>query len=143
MTKRILAVASAGGHWEQLKVLSASFPAGSATFATTTAQPEASVVLRDCNRDRPLDCLVCAWQALRLVMRVRPDVVVSTGAAPGLLALFFGKLFGARAVWVDSVANAEQLSMSGRLAGGFADLRLSQWQHVAERSGAQYMGGLL
>ncbi len=143
MTKRIVAVASAGGHWEQLMVLSGSFSGCTVTYATTTPRPEAQVILRDCSRDSPLDCLICAWQAFRLVMRTRPDFVVSTGAAPGLLALFFGKLLGAKAIWIDSVANADRLSMSGRLAGSFADLRLTQWSHVADSSGAQYMGRLL
>jgi hypothetical protein len=143
MTKRILAVASSGGHWEQLMVLSGGLAGFAVTYATTAPRPEAHVILRDCSRDSPMGCLICAWQAFWLIVRARPDFVVSTGAAPGLIALFFGKLLGAKTVWIDSVANAEQLSMSGRLAGGFADLQLTQWQHVADTSGARYMGGLL
>ena len=46
-------------------------------------------------------------------MRLRPDVVITTGAAPGYFAVRIGKLLGARVVWVDSIANAEELSLSG------------------------------
>ena len=45
-----------------------------------------------------------------VVLRERPDVVVSTGAAPGYFALRFGRLFGARTLWLESIANVEELS---------------------------------
>ena len=56
------------------------------------------------------------------VAMIRPDVVVTTGAAPGLSALMVGKLFGARTMWIDSIANSEQLSGSGKVARHFADV---------------------
>ena len=78
-----------------------------------------------------------------VVLRVRPDVVISTGAAPGFFALRFGKLLGARTVWVDSIANAEQMSLAGELARPYSDLWLTQWPHVAEVAGAQFKGSVL
>ena len=100
-------------------------------------------VLRDCNRNRLGDTILSAWDAFNLVRMVRPDFVVSTGAAPGLLALLFGKLFGARAVWIDSVAHSERLSMSGKLASKITDLHLTQWKHLAIEGGPQYFGSVL
>ncbi len=50
---------------------------------------------------------------------------------------------GARTIWVDSLANAEKMSTSGRLARHVADLRLSQWQSVAQAEGADFAGRLL
>jgi hypothetical protein len=34
-------------------------------------------------------------------------------------------------VWIDSVANVEELSLSGRLASERVDLCLTQWPHLA------------
>ena len=76
-------------------------------------------------------------------MRHRPDVVLSTGAAPGFFAILFGKLLGARTIWVDSIANAEQLSLSGKKAGRFADLWLTQWPHLAQPGGPLYKGSVI
>ena len=70
-------------------------------------------------------------------------MIVSTGAAPGYIAIRLGKLFGARSVWVDSIANPEQLSMSGAMAGRYADLWLTQWPHLAKRDGPYYRGAVL
>jgi hypothetical protein len=52
-------------------------------------------------------------------------------------------MLGARTIWVDSVANAEEMSMSGKLARRFAHLWLSQWEHVAGAEGAEYAGAVL
>lgn len=78
-----------------------------------------------------------------IVLRERPDVVVSTGAAPGFFALRLGKLLGARTIWLDSIANVEKLSTAGEKAGRCADLWLTQWEHLARPGGPQYRGGVL
>ena len=80
---------------------------------------------------------------LRVVLKERPSVVVSTGAAPGLFGVIFGKLGGARTIWIDSIANAEELSMSGRLAGRWADLWLTQWPELAREGGPAFEGAVL
>lgn len=149
MTKKILALASAGGHWQQLMLMRPAFSAHDVVYATTLARlPEQfgahpAAIITDCNRDRKRDILICAWQVLRLLRRERPDVIISTGALPGVIALGLGRMFGARTIWVDSVANAEEMSMSGGYARRVADLWLSQWDHVAQESGAEFAGSVL
>lgn len=98
------------------------------------------------------------WQKLRLVrqllavvyivLRERPDVVISTGASAGYFALRFAKLLGRRTIWVDSIANAEELSLAGQQVRRFADLWLTQWPHLAgpaEGGGVapRYLGSVL
>ena len=56
----------------------------------------------------------------------------NTGEEPArYLAIRWAKLVGARTVWIDSVANVEELSLSGRLASERVDLCLTQWPHLA------------
>lgn len=145
---KIFAVSSGGGHWEQMMLLRAAFAGHDVSYANTIdglaskSGVSPAYVITDCNRDRPLDNLRCARDLFEIARRIRPDVVVTTGAAPGLLALGIGKLLGAKAIWIDSVANSERLSMSGNIARSIADLHLTQWEHLAE-SGTVYLGGLL
>jgi len=79
-----------------------------------------------------------------VVLRFRPHVVITTGAAPGLIAVRLARLFGARTVWIDSMANSEELSLSGKLAGDHVDLWLTQWPDLTDKyPGLRYYGSVL
>lgn len=136
--QRILAVASTGGHWVQLNRLMPAFAGHDVAFLTTDPRHRDEVAsarfysVRDANRGEKLKLLLSAVKIGWVLVRERPDVVVSTGAAPGYLALRLGKLVRARTVWIDSLANAEELSLSGKLASAKADLCLTQWPHLAD-----------
>lgn len=147
---RVLLVASAGGHWIELTRLIAAFEGCDCRFVSTGTGMIAPVgdapVLRivDSSRDTLPAMLRSAREIWRIVRRERPDVVVSTGAAPGAMALVAAKLLGARTIWIDSIANGDELSMSGRAIGPFADLRLTQWQHLTRRyRHLRYFGQIL
>jgi hypothetical protein len=118
-------------------------------FVTTSTENVVDVaaddlrVVSDSNRDHPLALIRCAAQLLVCMLRERPDVIVSTGAAPGLLGIAIGRVMGAKTMWIDSVANAEELSLSGRLATRVAHRTLTQWAHLARPGGPEYRGSVL
>ncbi len=147
--KRVLAIASAGGHWQQLQQMRDAFMHHDVHFVTTKeGLPQQFGIsdyslVRDCNRNEKLAMLICAAQLAVVLVRKQPHVIISTGALPGFFALAIGKLIGARTIWVDSVANGEELSMGGKMSKRFADLWMSQWKHVAEQNGAVYKGSVL
>lgn len=135
--RRLLAVASSGGHWVQLRRLRPAFEGHDIAYVTTNADHRAEVgtarfyTVLDANRWEKLKLIRSAAKLALVLVRERPDVVISTGAAPGYLALRLAKLLRARTIWVDSLANAEELSLSGKLASTQADLCLTQWSHLA------------
>ncbi|GIZ52855.1 glycosyl transferase [Noviherbaspirillum aridicola] len=146
--KHVLAVASGGGHWVQLLRLRPAFVDSDVTYMTTNAayarDVDASLItVADANLKEKLRLLRMFFEVLVHVARLRPDIVVSTGAAPGFAAILFGRLFGARTVWIDSIANSEQLSVSGKYARRYADVWLTQWAHLSQPAGPQYWGGVL
>jgi len=147
--KLVLAVASGGGHWQQLLRLRPAFEGEHTIYVTTDAAYAKDVpgselfVVTDANRDVPLKLLRSCGEVFMKVMRTRPDVVISTGAAPGLFGVLFGRLVGARTIWVDSIANAEKLSLSGRIASRIAHIALTQWPHLAATPGPSYQGSIL
>jgi UDP-N-acetylglucosamine:LPS N-acetylglucosamine transferase len=100
-------------------------------------------VVPDCNRSQRFHMLRCCAGVFSLLLQVCPDVVISTGAAPGYFAIRFGRWLGAKTIWVDSVANAEELSMSGRIVQRYADLWLTQWPHLASGNGPHFRGSVL
>lgn len=97
----------------------------------------------DANRWNKFLLLALAAKVAWIIRKEKPNVVISTGAAPGYFAVRFGHLLGARTIWVDSLANVERVSLSGRLAAKHADLWLTQWPQLASDKGPQYTGAIL
>jgi hypothetical protein len=131
--QRVLAVASSGGHWIQLRRLAPAFAGHDVAYLTTHPGHRAEVAparfhaVADANRSSRLSLLRSA---------------LKTGAAPGYLAIRGAKLLGARTMWIDSVANVEELSLSGRMASARADVCLTQWPHLAGGR-VRYRGAVL
>lgn len=147
--RRILAISSGGGHWVELLRVRKAFAGNAVTWATVREAyrddvgDDPFVVIPDATRWNKLRLLHCALKIAWTILRLRPHVIVSTGAAPGYFALRLGKLFGARTVWIDSIANVDELSMSGARVGAYADLWLTQWPHLAQVEGPSYHGAVL
>jgi hypothetical protein len=134
----------------QLLRLRPAFEECDVTFATVNAsyradlEPGASFrTIPDASMWNKPRLLLSALGACWLVLRERPDVIVSTGAAPGYFVVRIGALLGLRTIWIDSIANAEQLSLSGRHAGKHVDHWLTQWPHLATENGPYHYGSVL
>lgn len=150
--QRVLAVASSGGHWVELLRLIPAFVNHEIVFVTVMHSYRSQVpgkrfyIVNDANRRNRFGLIQLALQAIRLawiVAKERPDVVISTGAAPGYFAVVCGHLLGARTVWVDSMSNIERLSGTGSRIGWCTDLWLTQWPHLARSEGPRYGGSVL
>jgi UDP-N-acetylglucosamine:LPS N-acetylglucosamine transferase len=147
--RKLIAVASGGGHWVQLLRLTPAFEDMEVIFVTVSEGYRSQVrgakfyVVNDANRWNKMALLWLSLKLLRIILKERPDAIISTGAAPGYLAIRIGRILRAQTVWLDSIANIEQLSLSGRMIGGYADLWLTQWPHLAGPRGPYFAGSVL
>src|SRR6056297_4161027 len=155
---KLMVVASAGGHWVQLMRLRKAWDGLNVIYLTTEPGLSDFVKSMAKDEDNPLPQFASVtdanlsekgrlirqlFEVFIAVLRHRPDVIITTGAAPGYFALRFGKWIGARTIWIDSMANAEKLSKSGQEVGEYADLWLTQWEHLAQSGGPHFMGRVL
>lgn len=147
---KIMAIASGGGHWVQMRRLMPAFEGGEAFYVSVDPSSAADVpgrtyyTIRDVSRRDRLGFAVLIGQLARILARERPDVVITTGSAPCLFALGMAKaLLRAKTIWIDSIANAERLSSSGAQARRVADVWLTQWEHLARPGGPDYWGAVL
>ncbi|HMO46672.1 MAG TPA: glycosyl transferase [Rubrivivax sp.] len=147
---KVLAISSGGGHWVQLLRLRPAFADCDVVFATDKEGYRADLdpgsefrVVPEANLWKKVGLARALVAVFLLVWRERPDVVISTGAAQGYFAIRIGRLFGARTVWLDSIANSEELSLSGQKVGPYATLWLTQWVHLARPHGPFYRGSVL
>ena len=146
---KLLAISSPGGHWIQLGRLcdrladryDLVYAVPNSLFDNGARQP--SHAITDVSADDTWRLLPCAWQVLRILLRERPHAILTTGAAPGTVAVWLGSLLGIRTIWVDSIANVQRISRAGRLVRRRADVFLTQWEHLREAPHIEYAGRVL
>ena len=146
--RRVLAIASGGGHFVQLLRLRPAWEGHDVSYATVhvaaaiDVAPAPLMIFRDVSRADWWRLPLTAWDMARILWRVRPDVIITTGALPGLVCVALARPFGVRSIWVDSIANSETLSASGRSAKGRATRVVTQWPQLVE-AGVDHWGNVL
>jgi UDP-N-acetylglucosamine:LPS N-acetylglucosamine transferase len=144
--KRVLALASGGGHFVQLLRLRPAWEGHDVSYATVHASadvgPARCLTFRDVSAADWWRLPLTVWDVGRILMRERPQIIITTGALPGLVALALAWPFGVKTLWVDSIANSEILSRSGRHARRLATQVVTQWPALAE-PGVDHWGGVL
>jgi UDP-N-acetylglucosamine:LPS N-acetylglucosamine transferase len=146
----VLLVCSSGGHLLQLLALAAAWDGYSSAWVTFDKSDARSLLgdervhyaygptnrnLRNLFRN-----LALAWRLLR---RLRPRTIVTTGAGVAVPFAWVGRLLGARVAYVESVTRIDAPSLSCRLIRPVADRVYVQWPELAERlDGSRYCGGI-
>jgi len=144
----VFAIASIGGHWVQLLRLMPLFSSNNVSFMSTKPSLEETVsghryyLVPDANRKNKVGLIKCCLSIGTKIVFARPKVIVTTGAAPGLFGIVIGKILGVKTVWIDSIANVEKLSLSGKIASKIADRVYTQWEHLAT-SKIMFAGNIL
>jgi UDP-N-acetylglucosamine:LPS N-acetylglucosamine transferase len=146
---RLLALASGGGHWVQLQRLRPAFEGFETVYVSMfdsyaeQVQGSRYYVVPDASRFDLKSFAPVFARALGIMIRERPRAIVTTGSAPMLSFILLGRLLGARTLWVDSIANSERMSTSGRMARRIAHRVVSQWPEVAAKEGVECWGAIL
>ena len=148
--RRLLVIASGGGHWVQMRRLRPAFEAFEVAYVSIHADYAEELdghrfyTVPDFTRMDLTKLLILVPNLISILFKERPDVVITTGSAPGLVCLALAKVFTrARTIWIDSIANCERMSSSGRQARFVADEWLTQWPHIAKPGGPNYWGAVL
>lgn len=84
------------------------------------------------------------FKTIYIVARFRPDTVVSTGAQIGGFFCYVGKLFGAKVIYIETMAKIKELSGTGNNVYKIADKFYVQWKNLEEKyDKAEYIGRLI
>lgn len=132
---KLLAIASIGGHWKQLLRIIPPIT-DSVDIVYVSTHPKCATMVGN-NKFYTIDdfsrwdfyrVAPVFFQAIKVLYKEKPNAVITTGAAPGLILLFTAKLFRIKTFWIDSVANVQCLSLSGKLASKFVTQTYTQWE---------------
>ena len=135
---KIFAVASIGGHWIQLLRISKGLEENFEIVYLSTHEKCSTMVegnrfyrMKDFSRWDFYKMIPEFFHTISLLRKEKPLAVITTGAAPGLTCLLAAYLLQIKTIWIDSVANAEHLSFSGKIASKFASRVYTQWKDQA------------
>jgi UDP-N-acetylglucosamine:LPS N-acetylglucosamine transferase len=145
---KVLALSSPGGHWVQLCRLIPAFSKSEVVYACTYSKASELTdddnyyVIGDISRDSIQRIFSVILGIVKILMKEKPTVIITTGALPGLITIFFGRFFGIKTVWLDSIANSEEISMSGKIASYLAHHCFTQWQDLSSKR-IHYIGRVI
>ncbi|AKO94733.1 MULTISPECIES: PssD/Cps14F family polysaccharide biosynthesis glycosyltransferase [Priestia] len=137
--KKVLFIASVGGHLTQLLQLKPLFQKYDYHIIT-----ERSVITEALQKEYKMSFLVYGarnylfrylfkftyncFKSLYLFLREKPDVIVTTGAHTAVPMCYIAKLFGKKVIFIESFAKTTTPTISGRLVYPIADLFIVQWE---------------
>ena len=146
----LLLVCSSGGHLLQLVELRGAWASRSRVWITHDSSDARSLLAREevvfahapTHRNVP-NLLRNALLAWRLLRRLRPRVVVTTGAGVAVPFAWLGRLLGARVVFVESLTRIDGPSLTLRLVRPVVDRAYVQWPEAARGRKLHYAGTLV
>ena len=148
---KLALVSSHGGHLTQMLMLAPAFEGHRWFYVTYRCARTEALAARETVYLLPnigTNLLRMVWAFLRAVgilLRERPDVIVSTGSEVAIPFSWVGKLLGAQVVYVETWSRVHSHTGTGPLVYPVADLFLVQWPEVLQHYGskARYVGGLV
>ena len=134
MKPRALLVCSSGGHLDQLVMLLPAMTQFDLAVATFD-KPDAVDKVRDLrtywlawptnrNVKNLLRNLVRAWFCLR---RERPELIVSSGAAPAVPFFYLSRMFGSVTIFIECFDRVDMETLTAKLVRPVTDHYIVQW----------------
>ena len=145
-------IASSGGHWEELMCLKAIADEHDTVYITEDGGQARDSSLENLYRlpqinrrqkDFPWRFLKLMFAAGKIMLREKPDFIVTTGALISFPFCVYAKLMKAKVIYIETFARVHNRSLTGRLVYPIADLFLVQWESLLEfYPKAIYVGGV-
>lgn len=133
---KICLAASAGGHLTQIRKLDILYRNYDYFFVTFYAQPLKDLPKSErfyfvLNPGRNIfKFLFNAVQSLKIFLKEKPDVVISTGAGVAIAMCWWAKLLGKKVIFLEDWCVVNKPSLSGRLVYPAANLFIVQWESL-------------
>lgn len=136
---KVCLVGSSGGHLMHLYMLK-PFWEDKERFWVTFDKEDARSLLKD---ERMYPCyypsnrsikalIINTVKALKVVLKERPDLIISTGAAPAIPFFYIGKLFGAKTIYIEVFDRIKTATISGKICYFVADRFIVQWEEMKQ-----------
>jgi len=149
---KIIFGASSGGHLEQLMMLKPLMQKYDSVLLTEKTDYDVTVdsvktyYVRQINRKEllfPFKIIENTFKCLGIILREKPDVMITTGVLSVVPCVLLMKVFGKKLIYIESFAKVTSRTLSGKFLYRFADQFYVQWEEMlALYPNAIYKGGI-
>lgn len=149
-TKKIVFIASSGGHLEEISRLKKIEKEHDSVLITEKSDFEIknfckkTYCFSQMNRREIMfipKFLSLFLYAFNILRKEKPDFIITTGALLAYPFCVLAKLRGIKVIYVESFARIHHPSLTGRLLYNFADVFIVQWEDMLELYPKAVLGG--
>lgn len=140
--KKVLWISSQGGHLNELLQLDTLFANYDSYFMTEKTKTTTFLKEKYKNTSYllygtrhhiwcyPFILLVNCIMSLYQYLKIRPDYVVTTGTHTAGPMCMIAKIMGSKVIYIETFANIENKTATGKVIYPFADLFIVQWESM-------------
>ncbi len=146
---KIILAFSKGGHYLEMQQIMDAFKNNELVYVTSYAASTKNLnnayFLKDSAESLILNNIKNIFISSHIIIKERPDVIISTGADITIPICYLGKLLGSKVIFIESYCRVEDISATGKIIYPISDLFLVQWKHLITKKWkkAKYWGQVL
>lgn len=153
--KKVLFISSEGGHFSELLELHGaiekynSFIITEKNFLSKESKLKYGTRINFLLNTKPkkISYLILApiniLYSMYYYFKIKPDVVITTGAHTAVAMCYIAKLFRKKIIYIETFANLESKTLTGKLIYPIADVFIVQWESMRKLYlKATYIGGV-
>lgn len=150
--KKVLFIASTGGHLSELMQLKELF--NKYDYHLITEKTDSTIGLKNKYK---VDYLIFGtkdhlfsyifkfvgncFKSFFLFMKIRPKYIITTGTHTAVPISYIGKIFGSKIIFIETFANSKTKTLSGKMIYPIADLFVVQWEEMLKQYPKAVYGG--
>lgn len=154
MKKKVLFISSTGGHLSELLALKDLF--NKYDYHIITEKTDSTISLKE-KYGKKIDYLIYGtkhhifsyiWKvpvnilkSLYFYFKIRPKVVITTGAHTAVWMCYIAKFFRSKIIYIETLANTKTKTLSGKLVYPICDKFIVQWESMKDLYPKAIYGG--
>ena len=134
---KVCLVGSSGGHLTHLYMLKPFWHNKDRFWATFDKEDARSLLKGEKTypvyypSNRSIKALfINTYRAIRILHKEKPDLIISSGAAPAIPFFWIGKMMGAKTVYIEVFDRINASTIAGKLCYPVADRFIVQWEDM-------------
>lgn len=154
--KRILFIASTGGHLNELLQLKVLFKEYNSYLITEKDISTQGLQIDGIKKIRyltygtrskilvyPFVFIYNCFKSLFYYLKIKPKVIITTGTHTAVPMCYIGKIFGSKIIFIETFANKNTRTLSGRMVYPISDLFIIQWKEMQQLYPKSVYGGAI